>query len=172
MQQGIRQMAGYGRSSWLLSAVAIGLLLMGVLVYLVGRGGAPVYFLTNTTLSIVNIPASAQIILNSAPSFFHIYAFILLTAIVLNPSRTGLTLITLGWMGIELFFEIGQHPFFAQYLTKWIPAWFADLPFLEVTDTYFMTGTFDPLDVLFLLFGTVAALLTIGKIRRWEVDHV
>ncbi|WP_177418050.1 hypothetical protein [endosymbiont of Lamellibrachia barhami] len=115
---------------------------------------------------------SAAAVCSAVPSFIHIYAFILLTAVVLNPSRAGLILICLGWIAIELFFEFGQHPFFAQYLTDRIPAWFEDFPFLEVADTYFLTGTFDPLDVLFILFGTAAALLTLHKVQRWEVDHV
>ncbi len=83
-----------------------------------------------------------------------------------------LIFICLVWVGIELFFEIGQHPFFAPYLTEWVPAWFADFPYLEVANTYFNSGTFDPVDVLFILFGTAAALLTLHKVQRWEVDHV
>ena len=160
------------RSSWVLSAVAIGLLLMGVLVYLVFRGGSSVYFLAGIIPEAHSYSVSAGYIFNSVPSFFHIYAFILLTAVVLNPSRTGLIFICLGWVAVELFFEIGQHPFFAQYLTEWIPAWFTDFPFLEVAKTYFLNGTFDPVDVLFILFGTAAALLTLHKVQRWEVDYV
>jgi len=102
----------------------------------------------------------------------HIYAFILLTAIVLNPSRTGLALICSGWMAVELFFEIGQHPYFANHLAEAVPAWFVDFPFLEVADSYFLTGTFDPVDVLFILFGTAAAFLTLYKVLRREVYHV
>jgi len=165
-------MAVYGRSGWILSGVATGLLLMGGIVYLVFRSGSTVYFLAGIIPEAVNYSISAGYILNSIPSFFHIYAFILLTAVVLNPARTGLILICLGWMGVELFFEIGQHPFFAQYLTGWVPAWFANFPYLEVMNTYFLSGTFDPVDVLFILFGTVAALLTLHKAHRWETDHV
>ncbi len=161
-----------GRSSWILSALAIGLLLMGGLVYLVFRSGYPVYFLAGIIPEAVNYTVSTGYIFNSIPSFFHTFAFILLIAVVLNPSRAGLILICFGWMTVELFFEIGQHPFFANHLVEAVPAWFVDVPFLEVANTYFLTGTFDPVDVLFIFFGTVAALLTLYKVRRWEVDHV
>lgn len=165
-------MTVYGRSGWILSAVATGLLLMGGIVYLVFRSGSTAYFLAGIIPEAVNYSISTGTIFNSIPSFFHIYAFILLTAVVLNPARTGLILICLGWMGVELFFEIGQHPFFAQYITEWLPAWFANFPYLEVANTYFLSGTFDPVDVLFILFGTAAAVLTLHKVQRWEVSHV
>jgi hypothetical protein len=165
-------MTVYGRSGWILSAVAIGMLLMGVLVYLFFRSGSLVYFLAGIIPEAVDYTVSTGTIFNSIPSFFHIYAFILLTAIVLNPSRTGLILICFGWIAIELFFEIGQHPFFAQHLTEWVPAWFANFPYLEVANSYFLSGTFDPVDVLFILFGTAAAVLTVYKVQRREVYHV
>jgi hypothetical protein len=167
-----RLMTVYGRSSWLLSAVAIALLLMGGLVYLICRNGSSVYFLAITIPEAVNYPVSAGHIYSSVPSFFHIYAFILLTTVVVKPCKAGLIRICLGWIIVELFFEIGQHPFFAQHLTKLVPSWFADFPFLEVADTYFLTGTFDPVDVLFILFGTTAAFLALQKFQRWEVYHV
>ncbi|QYZ67156.1 MAG: hypothetical protein OI74_04285 [Gammaproteobacteria bacterium (ex Lamellibrachia satsuma)] len=164
-------MAAFGRSGRILSAVALGLLLLGGLVYLACRNSSSVYFLAGIFPEAIGYSMPAAAVCSSVPSFIHIYAFILLTAVVLNPSRAGLALICLCWIAIELFFEFGQHPFFAQYLTEKIPAWFENFPFLEVADTYFLTGTFDPLDVLFILFGTAAALLTLHKVQRWEVDH-
>ena len=134
----------FGRSGWILSGVATGLLLIGGIVYLVFRSGSTVYFLAGIFPETVNYSISTGTISNSIPSFLHIYAFILLTAVVLNPARTGLILICLGWVSVELFFEIGQHPFFAQYLTGWVPAWFANFSYLEVANTYFLSGTFDP----------------------------
>ncbi len=162
----------YGRSGWILSGVAAGLLLMGGIVYLVFRSSSTVYFLAGIFPEAVNYSISTGYISNSIPSFLHIYAFILLTAVVLNPSRTGLILICLGWVGVELFFEIGQHPFFAQYLTQWVPAWFANFPYLEVANSYFLSGTYDPVDVLFIIIGTAVAVLTLHKVQRWEVSHV
>ena len=165
-------MVVYGRSGWILSGVATGLLLMGGIVYLVFRSGSTVYFLAGIIPEAVNYSISTGTISNSIPSFFHVYAFILLTAVVLNPTRTGVILICLGWMGVELFFEVGQHPLFAQHLTGWVPAWFANFPYLEVANTYFVSGTFDPVDVLFIIIGTAAALLTLYKVQRWELSHV
>ncbi|MCW8934921.1 MAG: hypothetical protein OQK98_09365 [Gammaproteobacteria bacterium] len=160
-----------GRSGWILSGVATGSLLTGGIFYLLFRSSSTVYFLADIFLDAGNYSISSGNILNSMPSFLHVYAFILLTAVVLNPSRTGLILICFGWMGVELFFEIGQHPFLAQSLTDWVPAWFAGFPYLEVASTYFLSGTFDPVDVLFIIIGAAAALLTLYKVQHWEVSH-
>lgn len=144
----------------------------GYLVYFLGRPGPTIYAIPeNLEHWVFALPLLSEIS-GPLPGFFHTFAFILLIAVVLNPSRTGLFLVCLGWMAIELFFEIGQHPFFAQYLIEWVPAWFADVPFLEVTDSYFLSGTFDPVDVLFILFGTAAAFLVLHKVQRREVYHV
>ncbi|RDH93550.1 MAG: hypothetical protein DIZ79_00190 [endosymbiont of Lamellibrachia luymesi] len=95
--------------------MALGLLLLGGLIYLVCRNSASVYFLASIFPEAVGYSMPAAIVCSSVPSFIHIYALILLTAVVLDPSLTGLILICLGWMATELFFEFGQHPFFAQY---------------------------------------------------------
>lgn len=148
------------------------MLLMGTLVYLLFRNGSTVYFLAGIIPEELNYSISTGYIFNSIPSFFHTFAFILLIAVVLNPSRAGLILTCFGWMAVELFFEFGQHPFFAQYLTEAMPAWFTGLPFLEATNSYFLSGTFDPVDVIFVFFGTAAALLTLHKIQLREIHHV
>ena len=68
-------MTVYGRSGWILSAVAIGLLLIGGVVYLVFRSGSTVYFLAGIIPEAVNYSISTGTIFNSIPSFIHIYAF-------------------------------------------------------------------------------------------------
>ena len=157
---------------WFYFSIACVSLCVGYALYFVGRSGPPIYAIPeNLEQLIVPLPLLSQIS-GQLPSFFHTFAFILFLVVVLNPSRAGLFLVCLGWMAIELFFEIGQHPFFAHYLIEWVPAWFADVPFLEATDSYFLTGTFDPVDVLFIFFGTAAALLTLYKVQRWEAHHV
>ena len=144
---------------------------MGGIIYLICRSGTPVYFLTYIFPEAVNSTGSAGYMCRSVPSFIHVYACILLIASVLNPSRAWLSLICFSWMIVELFFEIGQHPVFAQQLTEWVPLWFDGFPFLEVTKPYFLNGTFDPVDVLFIIIGTAAALLTLRKVQGWEVRH-
>lgn len=157
---------------WLFFLFACVSLCTGYLVYFFGRVGPAIYAIPeNLEPWVIPLPLLSEIS-GSLPSFFHTIAFILLIAVVANPSRAGLILICSGWMIVELFFEIGQHPAFAPILTESIPLWFADYPFLEVADSYFLTGTFDSVDVLFILVGTASAFLAVFKVMRWEAHHV
>jgi hypothetical protein len=50
-----------------------------------------------------------------------------------------------------------------------IPDWFAEIPFLENTENYFLQGTFDFVDLAAIAFGSIAAyfvLLTTNKTKR------
>ena len=159
------------RARWYLSIACISLCI-GYLVYFLGRPGPVIYAIPENLESWVFTLPLLSDISGSLPAFFHTFSFILLIAVVLNPSRAGLILTCFGWMSVELFFEIGQYPFFAWHLTEWVPAWFDDVPFLEVTGSYFLNGTFDPMDVYFILFGTAAAFLILNKVQRTEAYHV
>ena len=156
---------------WFYFSIACVSLCVGYALYFVGRPGSAIFAIPdNLEHWVYALPLLSEIS-GPLPSFFHTFAFILFLALVLNPSRAGKILICLGWMTVELFFEIGQHSFFANHLVEWIPLWFAGIPFLEVADFYFLSGTFDPVDVLFILFGAAAALFTLSKFQRWEVGH-
>jgi len=147
-------------------------LCIGYLIYFLGRPGPVIYAIPESLQQWVFTLPLLSHISGSLPGFFHTFAFILFIAVVLNPSRVGLVLVCSGWILVELFFEIGQHPFFANHLAEAVPVWFSNIPFLEVADSYFLTGTFDPVDVLFIFFGTAAAFLVLNKVQLREVNHV
>ena len=67
--------------------------------------------------------------------------------------------------------EVGQHPFIAQRLSEVIPPWFAHLPILNKTNSYFIYGTFDPLDLLAIVLGVVAAYVVIQGTERGWASH-
>jgi hypothetical protein len=95
------------------------------------------------------------------PTFVHVYAFILLTAILVTPARAYVIPICLLWFMIESLFELAQINVIAQWIVKYIPTWFNRIPFLENTSDYFLAGTFDILDIFSIAAGTLAAYLTI-----------
>lgn len=99
----------------------------------------------------------------SLPSFAHVCAFALLTAALLDGGRRLNQVICFGWLVANVTFELGQHPKLATSLASAVPAWFAHVPILDKTPTYFLSGTFDPLDILFATLGALAAYLVIVK---------
>ena len=94
--------------------------------------------------------SAAGPVLGSAPTFVHVVAFSLLTAAVLGRSARRL-LICGGWAAIELAFEILQHPGVGHRLLANTP-----LSSMPVMSAY-LTGTFDPADVLAAVLGAAAA---------------
>lgn len=142
-------------------AVAIGVLAIGVLVYLLDRQPGSVYFIPDWIALANNSSPMFGEIGNYLPTFVHAFAFILLTAIVVAPTSSQVVLICLTWFAVDSFFEIAQITPIAQWITGHVPDWFAGIPFLENTAVYFLAGTFDFLDLVSIAMGAVAAYLTI-----------
>jgi len=95
------------------------------------------------------------------PSFAHIYTFVLLTVVVLRPGIKGLIHITMGWLFIEVLFELGQISNLGNYMVYHMgrEAYLFFEPLIN--NVYLRGGTFDPLDLVALGLGAVAALLTV-----------
>ena len=144
-------------------------LLFGILVYLVDRPPDQTYFVYKSTvnLSLYQIlPNLFGIIGNSLPSFAHVFSFILITAGLIASKKREFIIICLFWFLINSFFELGQK--FSTIFIKFIPDWFASIPFLENTGDYFIRGTFSFADMAAITIGTIAAyfLLIITSERR------
>ena len=105
------------------------------------------------------------------PTFLHIYAFILLTALVWGIKRKTVLFSGLLWLLIEVLFELGQSPLVAPSVTARIPDWFSEISVLENLGAYFTRGTFDPLDLVAALAGCLSAWLTYELIHSKEVTH-
>lgn len=149
--------------------LAITALLAGIFVYLFVRPQASVYFVTGF-LQPLNITAFPTLwFADQLPSFLHTYAFILLTSLVAGiKSGKALWANLSFWVAIEMLFEFGQIPSVAVILVSLTPDWFSSFSVLELTDGFFINGTYDAFDVLAILLAALAAWLTIRAGRPRE----
>lgn len=137
----------------------------GLLVYLLDRQPEHVYFLSHGLTAAHAPHALFGVAGNHLPAFLHVYAFILLTAAVTGSSNAQLIRIGAAWFVIASLFEFGQHPVVSPLIAASLPAWFAHATVLDNTAAYFLHGTFDPLDLLFIALGALAACLTAVLVR-------
>lgn len=146
------------------------LLTVGTGVYLLGRSWQHIAIADLVPLT--RVPSATFGALgDSLPSFAHVCAFALLTAALVDGGRRLNQLICLGWLLVNVAFELGQHPKFAASVANAVPGWFRHVPILNQTPTYFLGGTFDPLDLLFATLGALTAYLVIVKTHTPGVGH-
>jgi hypothetical protein len=146
------------------------LLVLGVSVYLLDRSWQQLAIADLIPLSLSPSPVFGPLG-GSLPSFVHVCAFAILTAALLEGGRRLNQWVCLGWLSVNVAFEVGQHPKLAGSIANSVPDWFAHVPILNQTPQYFLNGTFDPLDLLFATLGAVTAYLLIVKTRASGVGH-
>ena len=146
------------------------LLVLGVGVYLLDRSWQQLAIADLIPLSLSPSPVFGALG-GSMPSFIHVCAFALLTAALLEGGRRLNQAICLGWLSVNVAFEVGQHPKLAASIADAVPDWFTHVPILNQTAQYFLSGTFDLLDLLFATLGAVTAYLLILKTRTSGVCH-
>ncbi len=145
------------------------MLLFGVLVYLVDRPPDKTYFVYKTGIDISlhnTLPNLFGIIGLSLPSFTHVFSFILITAGLIASKKREFIIICLFWFLINSLFELGQK--FSTIFIKFIPDWFASIPFLENTGDYFVLGTFSFGDMAAITIGTIVAYFVLTKTTERE----
>lgn len=147
-------------------AVGIALLLFGTAVYLVDR--PPDGFIPHA-LSLFERPEAVFGHLGrSLPSFVHVVAFSLFTAMILGGRQRAALVICLSWFALEAGFELGQHATVAPLLAGLVPGWFDAIPILARTQNYFLHGTFDTWDLWATALGALSAYLVIRHTSRRE----
>lgn len=147
--------------------VALLALLLGLLMYIGTRPRQQILFLQYLPPMHISLPLRPVGMVQSLPSFLHIYGFILLTAAVIPRRIDYLRIICVFWLVLELLFEIGQQHDIALVIANHLSVWIYDGSWLlKVIPNYFVYGTFDPLDVAFLLLGAMAGYGTIRTIHR------
>ncbi len=149
---------------------AIGVLMLGTLVYLLGRG-SQTYFVPDWLYAGGAPTPIFAWICEHLPSFAHTFAFTLLTSAVLWPWRVLAPSICFVWFTIECLLEVGQLDVLARHITGFVPSWFDGVPILEVTSSYFINGTFDPLDIFSIALGSLSAYTLARVIRKKETYH-
>jgi hypothetical protein len=143
-------------------AIALAALLAGVFIYLAERSGLDVYFLPDGWQAVWPMSWLGQ----HLPSFLHTFAFAMLTAAVLAPARYAAIISCAFWVLVNSLLEVGQRESIATEISGHTPAWFLDWPVLENVNSYFLFGTFDSIDIAFVVIGGATALLTLGILQQ------
>ena len=155
-----------------LVSLAIVALLFGVTVYLIDRHADAVYFVPKWMVVSNNPQSVFGFIGQHIPTFVHVYAFILLTLVVVtNPQgyRRYILPICLFWLALDGLFEIAQIKSIGAWIANHTPQWFNGIPFLENTSDYFLSSTFDIADLISILLGAMAAYFTVIFITRTSI---
>jgi hypothetical protein len=165
-----RQAEGIHRMTkvrWFQISLALAVLGLGTLVYLLDRPPGLTALPESVTLfrpAVRHFGALGQ----SLPAFAHVLAFSLLTMALVGGGRRGAITACTAWFGVDTAFEFGQHPTIAAKLVHLIPSWFEAIPILNRTDHFFLYGTFDPLDLLSIALGALAAYVVAQRVRFKE----
>lgn len=139
-------------------------LLIGSLVYYIDRPPDQTYFVNRYSEDLSmhdRAPNLFGTVGESLPAFIHVFSFILLTAGVSSSGKKGYRVICLTWLLIDSAFELGQK--YLKEPIKNLPDWFDGVPILEAIKSYFILGTFDYMDLVSIILGTVAAYIVLIK---------
>lgn len=148
-------------------------LFIGWLVYAFDRSPEKTYFILKNYLNINfygTIPKLFGSIGNNLPAYIHVFSFIMMTASFLRYSKRSYIFICLFWFFVDFMFELGQK--FKFYSLSMIPEYFSKIPFLDSAQNYFLKGTYDFLDLIAVVCGTLTAyfFLVITKNEGLEND--
>ena len=150
--------------------IGLSVLLLGTLVYVVDRPPIQTYFVYKSFVNISlhnTLPNLFGFIGNSLPSFVHVFSFILITGGLLHCQKRGCIFICSCWFFTDLLFELGQK--IKALSSAMVPDWFSEIPFLENSKNYFLSGTFDFNDLTAIVFGTILAYFALSiTIKRRE----
>jgi len=170
MISGVDRQELVNRPSWWAIWSGVAVLGVGVLVYVVDRPAGATALPENLTFFQPTIRFFG-VLGQSLPSFVHVFAFSVLTTALLGASRRVAIAACAGWALVNAAFEFGQHPLIAARLSQLTPSWFGNIPILARTQGYFLYGTFDPLDLLFIALGALSAYLLMKRMQLWRVSH-
>jgi hypothetical protein len=137
-------------------------LLVGALVYLVDRPPDHAYFVYRSGIDISLYRVFPNLfgpIGHSLPAFSHVFSFILITAGLIGCRKRGYLIICLSWFIVDCAFELGQK--FKLSAVRIIPDWFAGVPFLQNTENFFLSGTFDYFDLTAITIGAALAYFSL-----------
>jgi hypothetical protein len=152
--------------------ILIGLipLFVGLMVYLVDRHPEQTYFIykIDSAISLHHVlPPLFGPLGKILPAFVHVFSFALLTAGILACNKRGCVLACIVWLSVDVAFELGQK--FGVWTSNLVPRWFEGIPLLENTGNYFMSGTFDFIDLTAIAAGSLAAYLTMMRTMERRV---
>lgn len=151
-------------------AAAAAALAVGLLVYLGDRPAGTAWLLPQA--GALRGHAGQGGAASWLPSAVHAFAFALLSALVLPPRRPLYTTACVGWVLVDVLFELGQHPSAAAPLSRWLQA-HLPLDLAQPLARYFLAGTFDRADLAAALLGGAAAWVLLRRAETLtEARHV
>ncbi len=156
MKESLKSFAGIINLRQIL--IGLSFLLLGTLIYLTDRPPRQIYFVYKSVANISlhnTLPHLFGFFGNSLPSFIHVFSFILISAGLLRCQKRGCILICAFWFLTDFIFEFGQK--YKVLSLTMVPDWFSRIPFLENTKNYFLSGTFDFIDLAAIALGTISA---------------
>ena len=136
-----------------------GFLIIGALLYILCRPADSTHLGRLLTGISVCFPFRIHLygpVAGVLPDYIHPLSFALLTlAIFPKAKRAVRTTVCLFWLTIDLLFEMGQHFFFSMkaFLTSVLP----EGSLLNLLTGYFDSGTYDHLDILAIILGSITA---------------
>ncbi|MEJ2725239.1 MAG: hypothetical protein P8175_11480 [Deltaproteobacteria bacterium] len=139
-------------------------LTVGLFVYLLDRPAGGAYFLYRTGTAFTLHDALPNFLFGpfggNLPTFIHVFSFSLLTAGLLACKKRGCQIVILLWLITDCAFELGQK------FVRISPDVFNGIPILENTGSFFVNGTFDPLDLVAATAGAAAAYLFLVRTMK------
>jgi hypothetical protein len=137
-------------------------LFLGLFIYLFNRSPDTIYLIDkhfDTFSSIGFFPPFKNHLFYSLPSFFHVFSLSLITAGLLPSNRKALIFSCSSWLLINCIFEFLQSK--KEFILSIIPKWFNEFQYLDSISIYFKFGTYDLIDILFIILGSFCASLTL-----------
>jgi hypothetical protein len=146
--------------------IGVGALALGTMIYLTERphdSVAFIRFIPFDPSSLQKLGGPFGPVAGFVPDLLHIFAFILLTGAMTPQTRFWDRVICAGWLVVETAFEVGQG--FGAKIAAMLPRGAGDHFLWRHTAAYFIEGTFDPMDLVGILIGMIAAYGTLCRTR-------
>ncbi len=136
-------------------------LVLGSIVYLVDRPAGHLILVTEGMSLYGRTPITFGALAQVLPAFTHVFALCVLMGALTKSSRPITLAICLGWLAVDGAFEIGQHTVIARAVGNGFANLDSSSAVTRVVLDYLQAGRFDPLDMLAIGLGALAAYATI-----------
>lgn len=133
--------------------------LLGVLVYLAARPRTTSSFFPEAASIAAFLPHWLRSLLGPVPTFVHVIAFSMMSAALVGRTYKKQLALCAGWAGIEIVFEVAQHPLIRNWLLRTDSL--SSMPFISK----YLAGTFDYADILAAIVGASLTALFLGSTR-------
>jgi hypothetical protein len=146
------------------AALAFAALAIGLAVYATDRGGN-VAFIPSHAADLLSVRHVFGAFNGALPTFVHVFAFALLTVLVVGTRSRQVGLACLAWTLIDALFEVAQLNAIGPRI---IGPWLAGIGLPAPARSFFERGTFSTFDIVAASLGGAAAYLIVKVIWKEE----